>query len=195
MSKQQENPTAISERQPLPKVTIGAVGVTIQSDIGGATMAFEQLFDATIDAGDFDQQLDFLTARIGRARARVQLGEKLLAREIAQDMLDNWQRDRETALKAKGDERVRLLASFRATHEAFNKRGEFKPNANQTQAIQNLDQNIETTKTQFDERKQKLEQDVRLVDKQIARLRALIAGRDPVDEPEAEVVPLAEAAE
>lgn len=190
----QENPTAISERQPMPKVTIGAVGVTMQADIGGATVAFEQLIDATVDREDFDSQLDFLAARLGRQRARSQLAEKLLAREIAQDMLDNWENDRDTALKAKATERAQTISSWQATHAAFNKRGEFRMNAQQQQAIANLDQNIETTRTQYDERKQKLQQDVRLVDKQIARLRALIAGHDPVDE-DIEEEPLREAAE
>lgn len=170
------------------------IDITLQADVGGATLAIELSLDPATSSQAFDDRLDFASARLGRQRARHELSEKLLAREIAQDMLDNWESDRDTALKAKATERAQTISSWQATHAAFNKRGEFRMNAQQQQAIANLDQNIETTRMQYDERKQKLQQDVRLVDKQIARLRALIAGHDPVDE-DIEEEPLREAAE
>jgi hypothetical protein len=186
-----EQPDAIGVRERMPRVTISAIGLTMQADIGGVTLAFERQVDAAIDAPDLDQEIKFVLDRIGVARARGQLAEKLLAREIATDMLASWADDRERSLKAQADEHIRLRASFQAAHDGSGKRGAWFPNRSEQEALSNAFANIETRRNQFDENKRKLEQDVRLVDKQIARLSALISGRDPTEEPAS----LAQAAE
>lgn len=184
-----DNPPAVSETVVMPRVTIGALTITIQQDIGGATVAFERMVDATIDRDDLNEVLDFEMAAINRQRARVTLSEKLLAREIAMDMLESWEDDRDRALKAKATEHAQLQASFQAANAVSTRRAGGITDQ-QRQRLADSQANIETTRTQFDDRKAKLEQDVRLVDKQIRRLRDLIAGRDPVDETE-EPLPLA----
>ena len=154
------------------------LNIGFQADIGGLNLMIEQTVDADSSPAEIDRRLDIMATALGRQRAKLQLAEKMLAVQLAEEMLSSLPEEKQIKQRGMLDERVRLIASFRAAHQVSGKRGEYRETPSERQQIANLDANLATLDSQFAARKADLERDIRLVGGQIARLRALVDGED-----------------
>lgn len=160
--------------------------IVVQCDIGGMTIAFTELVSGA-DEAKINDRLDLFARTIGRQRARITLTEKLvdlLANEKATASLP--ERKREHA-KARAAERARIVASWEAQHQVSSKRVvDFKMSDQQRKALLEFDQQSESDLRKLDAEAEALALQRPLLDAQIARLRAVIAGGDPLAPLEAE---------
>ena len=152
--------------------------LTVQGDIGGFMVALEQRIPALSNEGAINEHLDIMRRCFSRQQAQVQMGEKMAALQIARELLEQLPADKARTLKGMVEDHARLLSSFRAAHEASGKRGEYRPSTAERQKIAEHEANLATRDRQFDEHKAKYEQDIRIGEMQVARLRKLIDGED-----------------
>lgn len=157
----------------------GEVEIVVQGEIGGATIALTG--SASEGAGPINERLDLMTKALGRQKSRGDLAEKLLALEINAKMLAGWEERFGGAMRARAEDRARLVAAYRAQHEASGKRMDYKPNTAQKQGLDNFDKQTETEKGRLEKERQDYQRDRPIIESQISRLRAIIAGRDPTE--------------
>lgn len=159
------------------------MSLTVQGDIGGFMVALEQRIPALSFEGAINEHLDVMRRCFARQQAQVQIGEKTAALQIARELLEQLPNDRIRTLKGMAEDHARLLASFRAAHDASGKRGEYRPSTSERQKVAEHEANLATRERQFDEHKAKYEQDIRICEMQIVRLKKLIDGEEAQEEP------------
>lgn len=160
------------------------VRVTAQVQLSGVAFALE----TTVYSGEEDAingMADRFAKIMGRQKAKVDLSEKLVALEVNRQMRADLGAERDKALTDLADEKVRQLAALQASWMASNKRTEFRLTDAQRQQMDSQfgELRIAGIKRQYEERKAQLEQDAPIIQKQVDRLRAIVAGYDPEEEP------------
>lgn len=163
--------------------------LTVQGDIGGFMVALEQRIPVLSFEGAINEHLDVMRRCFARQHAQVQMGEKTAALQIARELLEQLPAERTRRLKGMAEDHARMLASFQAAHEASGKHAVYRQGTQEKQKIAEYEANVATAERQHDEQKARYEQDIRIGEMQIARLKKLIDA-DPVEEE-----PLREAAE
>lgn len=159
--------------------TTSGMGLTAQGDVGGIMFALEQHIDATADERDINEIADRMRRVFARQKAQVDLGEKLLAVQIARQVIADHPEKKMRELKTLAEEKARLRASFSVAHEGSGRRTEFRLTAPQQKALDSFDERLESAGLRIDAEKARMEADLPLIEKQIDRLRAIIDGRDP----------------
>jgi hypothetical protein len=152
--------------------------ITIQADVGGMSLAFVE-DTSGVDEGKLRERVGIYRRVIDYARAQNSLVEALVDLQAVKEALASWDERRAAALKAVADEKIREQASY----EAANQLG---PRAKRTdgftdQQMQNLrqfDAKRAAEAAKFDLEKENLEKALPRHEAQVARQRAIIAGRD-----------------
>lgn len=140
--------------------------ITMQCEIArGITMAWQDTLGRSRTRAELDREVDLFMTVVGRQKAKIELGEKRQALLIAQSQI-----------KESAERRIQLDASFRAEYEIAEiggraRRGGFKLSEQQKKALEQCDEVIK-----------QMRRDVPLIEAQIARLEALIDGRELPDE-------------
>ena len=148
--------------------------ITIQADIGGCQVAIVEMVGAE-SAADIDARLDVYRKAIERQRAHNSLIEALVdltARCEALAMLP--EREREWA-RTRAAERARLAASFDAAAQT---RRSGSRSLQEKQALEKFDEQTPIDQGKFAVEREKLMKEIPMYEAQVARQRAIIAGRD-----------------
>lgn len=159
--------------------TTSGMGITAQGDIGGVMFAFEQHIDATADEHDINEIADRMRRVLARQKAQTDLGEKLLALQIAKERIADAPGRIEREQKALGIEKARQRAQFENEQATGKRSNVFRLSLAQEKALKSFDDRIESVALRCESEKAQMEADLPLIEKQIARLRAIIAGQDP----------------
>lgn len=180
-------------RERMPKVTMTGCGVTIQGEVAGVTVAFERMIDATSSAEDFDDDLDFLFARIHRQKAITQV--RLLRAKLVElrQGIDLQPEKQKKYLRERAEQRAQQVAAMHAAWQVSGKRGEFQINASQRANMENFDAATATKVQEFASAVVEAETLIPEYEKQIAQFMREIASHSLFVEDEEE--PLREAAE
>lgn len=157
----------------------GYIEIVVQGEIGGATIALTGT--SWGDEAQINAHLDMMALAIGRQKSKADLAEKLLAAEINAKMLADWPEQRIEALRMRAEDRARMVAAEAAKHEASGRRGEYRMSTSLRGTLDEFDKQTAQEERKWDKKKLDLEQDAQLIEVQISRLRAIIAGRDPTD--------------
>lgn len=168
--------------------------IVLQADIGGMTIAFTELVSGA-DEEKLNERLDLYGRAIARQRAKVTLTEKLVDLLAAQKTLASLPEREMATIKARAEERMRLRASFEAAHDASGRRSAFRLNDAQQKGLEAFDAQTAVERKKLDDERKMIEAGLPVLEAQIARLRGVIAGRDPMEALEVERETLAEAAE
>lgn len=166
--------------------------IVVQADLGGMNIAFSGKVE---DGGSLDERLDVFTKSLGRQRAKISLAEKLVDHLAHQKALASLPDREREMLRNRAEERARIIAQYQAQHSAGNRRGEYKPSQPQQQALNTHDIETQAERKKYSDEKQAHDLTLPIVEAQIARLRAVIAGRDPTEALEIERESLSAAAD
>lgn len=142
--------------------------IVVQADLGGMQIAFT----GTVGANEatINEQLDSCLKAIGRQRAKITLTEKLVDLLAVRKSIET-QPDREREmLRERAVSRARMVASL----------GDRANGARGRQAGEQFDTDTDKERKKFSDEKQGLEMQVPILEAQITRLRAVIAGGDPI---------------
>lgn len=153
--------------------------IVIQADLGGISIAITEQSPPDIDAQN--DILDRVWKVIGRQKARLELSEKILARAACEKMLALLPEQELSMVKGRIEDRARLVLSWEQQYAASGKRGDFRPNDSHRKALESFDAQTESEREKFRKQKASLETDGPMIEAQISRLRAIIAGRDPTE--------------
>lgn len=154
--------------------------IVIQADLGGLSIAFTDPAKGT-DEASLNERLDLYTKVIGRQRAKFTLSEKLVDLLAARKALAALPEQEREVLKSRAEERARQHAAMAAAHDVAGKRGEFMPNLAQRNQLSAFDAETAAEREKLQKQRQTLERDIPIIEAQISRLRAVIAGGDPID--------------
>ena len=183
-------PRIIHEGDPMPKqpdaeprFTMSGMGISMRGVVGGVEIAFEEHVDATADADFVNERVDFLSTAIGRFKAKTDLVEKLIALQANAEMLAQIPQEQEAALKKLERDKAAHLLGLQAAFQARGKRGDFQLSATEETNLQKYDAQREPIIRGFADRKADLDRDRPVIEQQIRRLRAIIDGADPTEEP------------
>lgn len=165
------------------------VRVTAQVQLQGVAYALETTVFSDEEAA-INGMADRFARIMGRQKSKLDLAEKLVALEVNRQMLADLEGERDKALTDLADERVRQLAALQAAWNASPRRTEFRLTDAQRQQMDSQfgELRIAAIRKQYEDRKSQLEQDTPIIERQIARLRMVIAGVDLTEE---EPLPLA----
>lgn len=143
-------------------VEVNALGITYQIALEeGRTIAYESKVDATCSTEDMDELLDRLHDATERQLARVNLPKAKGKLKIAR-----------IQLRMQEQLHARTESEQLAHHRLSRKQGEFRP----SEAQRNNLTGIETSIARF-------RADLPIIEWEIARLEAIIARREPPEEP------------
>jgi hypothetical protein len=153
--------------------------ITIQADIGGATIAIVELVSG-MTAEKLDARLDMYRRALERQRAHNLLVEALVELHARRDTLEQLPERRAEKAKERVTERARMAAAFAASAEASGRR---TPNlsAQQRQRLDEFDQMTPVEMAKLDDEETRLKKEIPLYEAQVSRQRAIIAGRDRSD--------------
>lgn len=166
--------------------------ITIQGDIGGQSIAFEDHVSVDASEDDLNHRVDLLTRVFNRQIARNDLRQKMLDLDMARQVLAALPEEKQQTIRNRAEDRARLVASFHASHEAAGRRSDFKMTTQQKTALQGHDDATKSEIAKADEKPAKTERGIAFLEGEIARLRGIIAGADPLSD---KGEPLAVAAE
>jgi hypothetical protein len=150
--------------------------ITFQADIGGVTIA---LIDR-VEPEQLDVRLDTYRRAIERQRAFNSLTEALVDLVARTASLAGWEQRRTEALKGRAIERVRLVTSFQARAQV-SKRRQDGYTATELNALDDFDKKTEEGRVKLDQEREQLLHDIPICEAQVARQRAIVAGRDRID--------------
>lgn len=159
--------------------------IVIQADIGGMTIAFTEIVtDKTPE--EIDERLDHYRRSIGRQRAHQSLVESLVDLRARKEALEQMPDKERAFLKERMDERARMKVQFEAQRQRSG-----ALSVKQEQDLRNFDaQTAAERKRRFEDDRKKIESEIPLFEAQVARQRAIIAGRERSEviagEPQAE---------
>lgn len=172
----------------VPGVIVGGLGIVRRIVLGNKDdIQFQVAIDSTADKQDIFLLLDTISAAADRERLKADLAEKKQAYRIALEqpaMLD-----KEVARLRR--DRAATLAGFHARHAASQKRSEYRPSERDQQALDQFEAQIQAAQ----ESKKSFARDVPIIEWEIARLEALVAGREVPPRPAEVEMALAEAAD
>lgn len=158
--------------------------ITIRTDMGGFEIIVSAPLAKTLDDSEINRVIDFGMKAAGRARSKISLTEKLVdlrARQKSLDSLDDRRKERiETVLRDK----AMKIEDMRRVHEASGGRAVVKLPAKFHAAYE---QQIAEIGAMFDRERAEHHANIPIIEAQIARLRAVIAGRDPNEPLEEEI--------
>ena len=167
--------TTVIERAGSGKI---APEITVQADVGGMSLAFVESTSG-VDEATLKARVGIYRRVIDYARAQQSLVEALVDLQAVREALESWGERRVAALKAVADDRIREQASY----EVANQSG---PRAKRTdtftdqqlQNLRNFDAKRVAEAAKFDLEKENLEKALPRHEAQVARQRAILAGRD-----------------
>ena len=157
----------------------GEIEIVVQGEIGGATIALTGLSAET--KAMIDAQLDMMTLAIGRQKSKADLAEKLLAAEINAKMLADLPEKHRNLMRVRAEDRAKMVAAEAAKHEASGRRGDYRMSTSLRSTLDEFDKQTLIEEHKRELKEAELRQDAQLIEAQISRLRAIIAGRDPTD--------------
>lgn len=146
----------------------------VQADIGGMTIAFT----ASVTGPELDQRLDAWRKAINRQRAQNELVEALVDVQARREALVSAPDREREAIRARLDERARLVASFEAAHQVHRPRAEFKMTDSQRGALETFDAETEQQKAKFAADREKVAADLPQFEARIERARRIIDGAE-----------------
>lgn len=152
--------------------------IVVQADVGGG---LNIAFTIPSDLTEIDETLDRTTRAIARQKAKLDLAQQLLALQANEKMLEMLPQRAESETKARAEERMRMRSQYESEHFARGRRGEFKMTAAQTGSLEQFDKQSEQMRDRLAKERRDLERDRPIIEAQISRLRAIIAGRDPTE--------------
>ena len=162
--------------------------IQVSADIGGLQISFARTANPAYDqdqkignASESDAWLDQVTKSIGRQRAKLTLAEKLVDLLANEKTLATIDEREQAALRSRAEEKVRLRLKWEAEHHAQGRRVDFAPNRQQKLALDQFDIETQKVRDKFNAEREQKARDIPVLDAQIARLRAVIAGGDPTD--------------
>jgi len=162
--------------------------IQVSADIGGLQISFARTANPAYDtdqqigdAAESDAWLDQVTKSIGRQRAKLTLAEKLVDLLANEKTLATIDEREQAALRSRAEEKVRLRLKWEAEHHAQGRRVDFAPNRQQKLALDQFDIETQKVRDKFNAEREQKARDIPVLDAQIARLRAVIAGGDPTD--------------
>ena len=153
--------------------------IVVQADIGGGLNVAFTIPTGSFRSDDLDQSLDIATKAIARQKAKLDLAQQLLALQVNEKMLSSLPAELAEEVKSRAEERMRMRAQYESEHYASQKHGQFKMTKAQEASIQQFDKQTEQRRERADGKKRELQGDRPIIEAQISRLRAIIAGRDP----------------
>lgn len=155
--------------------------IVVQADIGGGLNVAFTIPTYEFTSDDIDQSLDLATKAIARQKAKLDLAQQLLALQVNEKMLSSLPDQLAEEVKGRAEERMRMRSQYESEHFAKGRRGEFKMTAAQAASIADFDKQTEMRRERADGKKRELQGDRPIIEAQISRLRAIIAGRDPTE--------------
>lgn len=171
--------------------------IQVSADIGGVQISFAKV-DATLGGEPIvehiNDTLDTWSRAIGRQRAKVTLTEKLVDLLASQKAMASLPEREKAALAERQTEKDRLVAKFMIEHNASGRRGEFKLSPQHRRALDEFDLESQKLRKKFTDEREAHALQQPVIEAQIARLRAVIAGRDPTEALEIEHEALSSAA-
>lgn len=157
--------------------------VVIQASVGETQIAFTEIVKDDLEA--INDRLDRYNRAIGRQRAKVELAQKLGEIEASNALLNSWEERRSAAMQVRIESRAALVARWQAEHEHRQAGGrrasEFRVSTQQRAALDQHDKETRDEQDKFDREKASVERNRPIIEAQISRMRAVIAGRDPTD--------------
>jgi hypothetical protein len=152
--------------------------ITIQADLGGLSIAFVEQLSGAVAEETVNAQLDRFTKAIGRQRSKFALSEKLVDLLAVRKTLETHEERLQEALRQKAEERMRINAAFRQPEGRRLERPKTKA---QLAAEQQNEEETAQIREKFANDKEGMERQIPILEAQITRLRAVIAGGDPTD--------------
>ena len=166
--------------------------ITLQAEVGGFQIAIvDHMISAT--PAELDARLDIYRKAIERQRAHNSLVEALVDLTACSEALESWDDRRAEALALIAAEQARTRASFEAKNQVGRRRSEELTPA-QNEALAEYPDRQKAEQARLDAEKATLKARLPMYETQVARQRAIIAGRDR-SEVIAAAAPVAEAAD
>lgn len=175
----------------------------VTADIGGMQISFARVgnpgYDNHGDAvpvgavDEINDTLDLWAKAIGRQRAKITLSEKLVDLLASQKAQASLPERENAAMVERTAERLKLIGRFQIEHNASGRRADFKLTPAHHRALAEFDADTEKLRKKFNDERQAHALQQPVLEAQIARLRAVIAGRDPTEALEVEREELAAA--
>jgi hypothetical protein len=162
------------------------MGLTLQGEIGGVSLALEQFIDASSDEATVNDTLDLMTRAWHRQRAKSSLRALLTDVRRQKIVLDSLPAEKTQLAKDRAADKARLIASWGAAHQISGKRGDFRPSQSQRQNLETHDLETVAKLAEIDKKIADNERMIPVLEEEMGRLRRQIAGEDPIDETEAE---------
>jgi hypothetical protein len=155
--------------------------IVIQADLGGLSIALTENMSDSPSAMEraLNEHLDRFTKAIGRQRSRFALSEKLVDLLATRKTLETHDQRLQEELKKKAEDRMRINAAYARAEDG--RRLERPKSKQQLAAEQQNDEEIAQLRLDYAGKKKTLEDNIPVLEAQISRLRAVIAGRDPTE--------------
>ncbi len=183
----------------MPRDPKPGLNLVIQGQIDDMTFAVEQQVDPATDPQEVAGFLDSMRYQFQRQKARGELGVKVLALQIAHDIVDRAEEQKAEARKGYAMKRAHELASYENAWASSGKRGDFRLTGQQQKCLEAFDRQIQDVGPIVDANVEREKEAIPKIERMIARLKAFIAGETmemPHDQLDAEPdEPLREAAE
>jgi hypothetical protein len=144
--------------------------LVIQAEVGGVTIAFTELVNG--DEAKLRGRVEMYLRTVDFARAKQMLVEALIDLESRRETLNGWGASRDAAIKKLVEDRTRARATFVAGGRSDRLTGA------QQKTLDNFDAQIEQERAKWDQHKAKIEEEIPRYAAQVARQRAILAGRD-----------------
>lgn len=162
-------------------VEVPPLELTVQGDIGGGlVVALVERLPTNALSSYLDDRLDTMTRAWNRQKALINL--RYLQNELEKMDLIVDRRDHKImqVRKENADELVRMRASWQAAHDASTKRGDFKLGPQHQRALDDHEAKLKRMLEKVDEDVAEAKLQKPFIEKQIEKVRAQIAGDDPV---------------
>jgi hypothetical protein len=159
-----------------PFVVPNTTEAVVQADIGGMSVAFS----GVVTDDELDAWLDKRRRAINRQRAQHELVEALVDVEARREALrTSPQREREM-VKARTDERIRVVASLEAAHQngGLSRVTEIRLTAAQKKGITDFDAETKRRRDEFETDREKVAAEIPHYEARAARARAIIGGAE-----------------
>lgn len=175
----------------MPDKTPYAVPITteavVQADIGGMSIAFT----GVVVDGELDAWLDKRRRAINRQGAQHELVEALVDIAARREALRTSPQRERDMVKARTDERIRVVASIEAAHQSAARVPSIRLTAAQKKGIDDFDAETQRKREEFAADRAKVEAEIPHYEARAERARAIIAGKERWEVIEAEPLPAA----
>lgn len=148
--------------------------VVVQADIGGMSIAFTRV---AIE-GEIDVWLDTCRRAVNRQKAQAELVEALVDIEARREAMASWPQRERDRVKARAEERTRLVASFQAAHQVGRPRVDFQMTPAQRKGVIDFDTESERKALEEVAARERVEAEIPHYEARAARARAIIGGKE-----------------